>query len=228
MEIDRLSFLREFTDARIVLPRSGGSLMTADWLSLRESHSSARDAIFSDVSFPSNSLIVESECQGREEFLLRPDCGRRLRSESNLPKGPFDIAYIVSAGLSPLAVSRHGELLIQELQQELADFNGSPVIAVKFGRVAIGDEIGERIKAQVSAILIGERPGLSAPDSLSIYVTYDPKVGRTDAERNCLSNIREGGLSYSEAARRTAWLVRESLSRKLTGVGLKESQNRIP
>ncbi len=227
MEIDRLKYLRGLTDARIVLDRAGTSLATKDWLLLRDAHSAARDAIFAGASFPVDVLLVQSRCRSRDEYLRRPDLGRRLADGVELSSGPFEIAYVISAGLSPLAVSRHAEPMLAELQRELQEFSTGPVIAVDLGRVAIGDEIGERMNARVSIMLIGERPGLSAADSLSIYVTYGPRVGRTDAERNCLSNIREGGLSYIEAAKRTGWLVRESMRRKLTGVGLKEFQNRL-
>jgi ethanolamine ammonia-lyase small subunit len=223
MEVNRLRPLREFTDARIALGRAGASLRTPDWLALREAHAAARDAIGREMTVPAGETEVRSRCRSRQEYLLRPDLGRRLDEgdRERIPSGPFDVAVVIADGLSPLAVDRHALATL-----EATSFDGlavSPPVYVRAGRVAIGDEIGELAQARLAIVLIGERPGLSAADSLGIYITYAPRIGRTDAERNCISNIRDGGLSYEEAGRRAAWIVHESLRRELSGVDLKEA-----
>lgn len=222
MEADRLRPLREFTDARIALGRAGASLRTGDWLALREAHAAARDAIAREMSVPAGALAVRSRCRDRAEYLVRPDLGRRLAADcrARLPRGPFDVALVIADGLSPLAVDRHAQPTLAAIPLE--GLTVPPPIWVRCGRVAIGDEIGEILQARVSVVLIGERPGLSAADSLGIYITYAPRIGRTDAERNCISNVRDGGLTYEDAGRRAAWIVRESLRRELSGVALKE------
>jgi ethanolamine ammonia-lyase small subunit len=223
MEVDRLRLLREFTDARIALGRAGTSLRTPDWLALREAHAAARDALAREMTVPDGAITVCSQCRGRDEYLLRPDLGRRLAAadRDRVPRGPFDVAIAVADGLSPLAVDRHATATLNAVA--LDELAVSPPVWVRCGRVAIGDEIGELAQARLALVLIGERPGLSAADSLGMYITYAPRLGRTDAERNCISNIRDGGLSYAEAGRRAAWIVRESLRRQLSGVDLKEA-----
>lgn len=226
MEVDRLRPLREFTDARIALGRAGASLRTADWLALRGAHAAARDALAREMTVPAGAIEVRSRCRNRREYLLRPDLGRRLGEghRERIPGGPFDAAIVIADGLSPLAADRHALAALAAIS-----FKGlvvSPPIYVRAGRVAIGDEIGELAQARLTMVLIGERPGLSAADSLGIYITYAPRIGRTDAERNCISNIRGGGLSYEEAGRRAEWIVRESLRRELSGVELKEAASR--
>ena len=228
MANDLLSRLRSLTDSRIGLERAGGSLTTGDWLALRAAHAAARDAIHTisgPPEIPPPVVYVRSRCVDRQQYLLRPDLGRRLSHDAELPPGPFDVALIVADGLSPLAVARHAGPLVGALRNNLAEaqLTVSPVIEVSQGRVAIGDEIGERLQARLTVLLIGERPGLSAADSLGVYLTYAPRIGRTDAERNCISNIRSGGLDIPLAARRTMALIQAALSRQLTGVELKES-----
>ncbi len=232
MANDLLTRLRTLTDSRIGLERAGGSLTTGDWLALRAAHAAARDAIHAvsgQPVIPPPVGYVRSRCQNRQQYLLRPDLGRRLADDAELPTGPFDIALVVADGLSPLAVSRHAAGLVGALRNSLAEarLTVSPVIQVAQGRVAIGDEIGERLQARLTAMLIGERPGLSAADSLGVYLTYAPKAGRTDAERNCISNIRDGGLDIPLAARRTINLIEAALARQLTGVQLKESAHAL-
>lgn len=228
MANDLLTRLRALTDSRIGLERAGGSLTTADWLALRTAHAAARDAIHASGGWPEippPEVYVHSRCQNRQQYLLRPDLGRRLADDAELPEGPFDVALVVADGLSPLAVARHAAGLVGALRNHLAEaqLTVSPVIQVAQGRVAIGDEIGERLQTRLVVVLIGERPGLSAADSLGVYLTYAPRVGRTDAERNCISNIRDGGLDIALAARRTVNLIEAALARQLTGVELKES-----
>lgn len=226
MANDLLRQLRGLTDARIALDRAGSSLTSRDWLDLRAAHAAARDAVETELvwpEFPPPIYRVTSRCRDRREYLLRPDLGRRLAEDALLPKVESDVVIVVTDGLSSLAITRHAPAMVEHLRHE---FPGAPVVLATLGRVAIGDDIGERMGARVVAILIGERPGLSAADSLGIYITYDPRVGRTDAERNCISNIRHGGLDYAEASRRAAWLIRESMARRLSGVSLKESGQR--
>jgi ethanolamine ammonia-lyase small subunit len=220
---NRLDWLRRHTSARVAL---GEALRTPDWLALREAHAAARDAIDAPCVWPRGVPVVRSRCRDRHEYLLRPDLGRRLDPSASLPEFDADVALIVCDGLSPLAVSRHAEALLAALHDESAGLRLGAPVAVENGRVAIGDEIGERWRARLACVLIGERPGLSAADSLGVYLTYDPRVGRTDADRNCLSNIREEGLSPANAARRAVALMRSALSLGLTGVSLKEDVSR--
>ncbi|MDX2178084.1 MAG: ethanolamine ammonia-lyase subunit EutC [Bryobacteraceae bacterium] len=227
MANDLLASLRGLTDARIALDRTGVSMAACDWLALRAAHAEARDAVNAPVSWPAIAPpvnFVRSLCRDRAEYLLRPDLGRRLVDGAILPDGRHEIALIVADGLSPLAVMRHAPAMVELLRRELTI---SPVVLAELGRVAIGDEIGERLGAKLSIVLIGERPGLSAADSLGAYLTYSPRVGRTDAERNCISNIRDGGLDYDEGSRRIVALARAALDRGLTGVELKEGDLRL-
>ncbi len=202
--------------------RAGDSLPSAEWLALRDAHAGAQDAIRAAMIPPEGTCVVNSRAWTRADYLLRPDSGRRLAADQHLPAGPFDVALVVADGLSPLAVNRHSASLLEALRQELDGLRLSPPVYVRQGRVAIGDEIGERMQARLACVLIGERPGLSAADSLGVYLTYAPRVGRTDAERNCISNVREAGLAVPLAGRRVAWLIRQALTRQLTGVALKE------
>ncbi len=224
MAIDRIRDLRRFTGARIALDRAGHSLATTEWLALREAHAAARDAVHAVLAplvLPCPSVNVRSRCATRTEYLERPDLGRLLHPDDAglIPQGPFDLALILADGLSPVAVAHHAAVVVQHL--DLAGITISPAIVVSQGRVAIGDDIGERMKARAVLVLIGERPGLSAADSLGAYLTFEPRIGRTDAERNCVSNIRVAGLDPGSAAVRISWLVRESLRRSLSGVNLK-------
>ncbi len=226
VEIDRLRTLRRFTDARIALGSAGESLRTSDWLDLRDAHAAAGDAVHARIKTPvfeESFVEVQSRCRDRREYLLRPDLGRRLADADaeRVPAGPFDVAVVVADGLSPIAIERHAVAMLGAI--DLSGLSRTPVVFVRQGRVAIADEIGQITRSRLSVILIGERPGLSASDSLGIYFTFAPRIGRTDAERNCISNIRDGGLTYEEAGRRATWIVREGLRRELTGVGLKES-----
>ena len=199
------------------------------------------------------ALRLHSAAADRTTYLQRPDLGRkldessrRLLAEAATP-GIRDLAVIVADGLSALAVERHAAPLLAELlvhvkmrdhedrdshdrnpkNRDLPGWNLAPLCVVEQGRVAIGDEIGEGLGAQIALVLIGERPGLSSPDSLGAYVTWSPRPGRSDAERNCISNIRPEGLSYARAAEQLAYILTEARRRKLTGVGLKEQGAQI-
>lgn len=179
-----------------------------------------------------------SGASDRTIYLQRPDLGRRLdeSGKSILQRTvhgereadrPYNLAIVVADGLSALAVERHAAALLRELLPRLEGWRLAPICVVEQGRVAIGDEIGEALQAELSVVLIGERPGLSAPDSLGAYITWAPRAGRTDAERNCISNIRTEGLSYAQAAAQLLFYLKEARRLQLTGVALKESSHLI-
>ena len=171
-------------------------------------------------------LLLHSAAPDRRTYLRRPDLGRRLSEASReiLIKGDYDAAIVIADGLSAPAVHHHAAALLEALNGLLAgeDWRMAPLTVVLQGRVAIGDEIGQGLGARQAVVLIGERPGLTSPDSLGIYLTWDPRPGRTDAERNCISNVRTEGIGYRAAAHKLHFLMREARVRKLSGVGLKE------
>src|SRR5579863_8320406 len=226
--------LRDFTPARVELGRAGASLPTRELLEFQLAHARARDAVrlplavnslaveLNQKGFP--SIALSSAARHRDAYLKRPDLGRRLSGESRKIAsdlhGEYDAAIVIVDGLSALAVHRHAVPLIELLLRDL-DWRIAPVAVVEQGRVAIGDEIGELLGAQMVVVLIGERPGLSSPDSLGAYLTWQPRPGRTDAERNCVSNIRAEGLSIAAAAHKLLFLMNESRRLKLSGVRLK-------
>jgi ethanolamine ammonia-lyase small subunit len=225
--------LRAYTPARIALGRAGNALPTDEVLRFGLAHARARDAVHAalDTDALATELralglevrVVKSAAPDRATYLLRPDLGRKLAQGCLLDRTPAPIALAIEDGLSAMAVQRHAAPLLRALI-ELAPqrWAGVPAVIALQGRVALGDEIGERLGARLIAVLIGERPGLSAPDSLGVYLTFEPRVGRRDAERNCLSNIRPEGLGYGEAARRLDWLAAAALARGKTGVALKD------
>jgi ethanolamine ammonia-lyase small subunit len=233
--------LRDFTPARVDLGRTGHSLPTSELLDFQLAHAKARDAVH--LPLDASSLRVElmqknipcltlaSEARDRSTYLRRPDLGRRLNAASHdllVPlKLDYDAAFVIADGLSALAVHRHAAPLLELILANL-DCNIAPVTIVEQGRVAIGDEIGELLGAKLAVVLIGERPGLSAPDSLGVYLTWQPRPGRTDAERNCISNIRAEGISYERAAHKLLFLMNESRRLKLSGVQLKERAPQLP
>jgi ethanolamine ammonia-lyase small subunit len=225
--------LTSFTTARVGLGRTGNSLPTAELLRFQLDHARARDAVYAELDpreLPGPHVLVHSAASDRRTYLRRPDLGRQLSDDSRmqLPRGDYDAAIVMADGLSALAVHRHAAPLLDALMPLLAEeWLMAPLTVVLQGRVAIGDEIGERLGARLVVMLIGERPGLTAPDSLGIYLTYDPRPGRTEAERNCISNVRPEGLPYTRAAQKLHFLMREARSRKLTGVTLKEDTPRL-
>ncbi|QLF93102.1 ethanolamine ammonia-lyase subunit EutC [Pseudomonas sp. ABC1] len=234
--------LRRLTPARIALGRAGTSLPTRPQLDFQFAHAQARDAVHLPLDTQAladglkergrECLHLHSAASDRHTYLQRPDLGRRLDDESARQLDAFsaehaqgfDLAIVVADGLSALAVQRHTLPFLERLEEQALKegWSLSPVALVEQGRVAVGDEIGQRLKARMVVMLIGERPGLSSPDSLGLYFTYEPRVGLTDASRNCISNVRLEGLSYGMAAYRLLYLMREACRRQLSGVNLKD------
>ena len=234
---DAWTDLQSLTDARIALGRSGGSLTTRELLKFRKDHALAKDAVWTPLNefdlinrldeLGVDHITLTSMVTSRSEYLQRPDLGRKLSEQSRkhlkeLEYAPSDIALVVTEGLSASAIESNALGLLRAFLPSIQDFRLAPIIIVKNGRVAVGDEIGELLQSKVLVMLIGERPGLSSPDSLGLYITYDPKVGKTDESRNCISNIRNAGLSYTLAAQKLNYLIRESIKRQLSGVNLKD------
>lgn len=235
--------LAALTPARIALGRVGSSLPTRQVLQLALAHAQARDAVHAAldderVGAALRGLglavaMVASAAPSREVYLRRPDLGCCLAADSRTmltarAGEPVDVALVVADGLSAAAADAHAAPLIARLRPHLdkAGLTLGPVVIATQARVALGDEIGELLRARAAVILIGERPGLSAPDSLGAYLTHAPRRGRTNAERNCVSNIRAGGLAYDEAARKLAWLLNEALRCGFSGVALKDDSGR--
>ena len=221
--------LRAHTPARVALGRAGHSLPTGELLRFQLDHARARDAVHEALDPSSLGLphvLVRSAAPDRATYLRRPDLGRRLAAGAVLERGDYDAAIVVADGLSAPAVHRHArpvvEALLERLQTGLTTWRLAPLIVVLQGRVAVGDEVGERLGARMTVMLIGERPGLTSPDSLGAYLTWDPRPGRTDAERNCVSNIRTEGLSYGAAAATLEFLMTAARSRRLSGIALKD------
>jgi ethanolamine ammonia-lyase small subunit len=215
--------LRSFTPARVALGHTGHSLPTPELLRFRLDHARARDAVYQPLdpaSLGVPHVLLHSAAPDRATYLRRPDLGRKL-AECDLERGDYDAAIVIADGLSAPAVHRHAVPLLDVLQLG-GDWRLAPLTVVLQGRVAIGDEIAQRLGARMVVVLIGERPGLSSPDSLGVYLTFDPRPGRTDAERNCISNVRPEGVSYELAAHKLRFLMNEARVRKLSGVALKE------
>jgi ethanolamine ammonia-lyase small subunit len=218
--------LRSYTPARVALGRTGHSLPTCELLRFQLDHARARDAVYEPLdpaSLGVPHVLLHSAAPDRAAYLRRPDLGRRLRDADAplLSPGAYDAAIVISDGLSAPAIHRHAVPLLDAVMPKLKDWRLAPLAVVLQGRVAIGDEIAQRLAARLAVVLIGERPGLTSPDSLGIYLTWDPRPGRTDAERNCISNVRTEGLSYEAAAATLAFLMNAARSRQLSGVGLK-------
>lgn len=229
--------LRRLTPSRIGIGRSGDALPTASQLELRLAHARARDAVHAPLDperlgegLGGRTVIeVRSAAPDRATYLQRPDLGRRLadgEAERLRDAGPADLAIVLADGLSPRAIHDHAAGFLDALAErlpELAAAGGLPVVVAHQARVALGDEIGEALDARLTILLVGERPGLSAADSLGVYLTHGPRPGRSDAERNCVSNVRPPhGQTYAGAATTTAALVTAALERGVTGVALKD------
>jgi ethanolamine ammonia-lyase small subunit len=235
--------LRKLTPARVALGRAGASLPTRSLLDFTRDHARARDAVHAPFAADAVAaevarlglgvLRVQSQAVSRRDYLSRPDLGRRLdpASASYLAEAAGagrDVVVLIGDGLSSKAVHSHAVAVVERLVPRLgaAGITIGPVVIATGARVALGDEIGASLDARMAVMLIGERPGLSAPDSLGAYLTFAPRIGRTDAERNCVSNIHRAGLGHDEAAAKIAWLAREGLARRTTGVALKDESDR--
>jgi ethanolamine ammonia-lyase small subunit len=237
--------LRRFTNARIALGRAGSSLPTAPLLAFNLSHAQARDAVHQPLDVAAlhaslrasgfDTLDADSAAPDREHYLRRPDLGRKLNDEStarlrnyavSAPKG-FDVVFVVADGLSAYAATSHAVPLLERMRAKLEGVSIGPIVIARQARVALGDGIGELLRARIVVMLIGERPGLSSPDSLGIYLTYEPRIGKSDAERNCISNVRPEGLGYDSAAFKLHYLLTEATRLKLTGVKLKDDSDAL-
>lgn len=229
--------LRAFTPARLALGRAGSSLPTAEVLAFQLAHAQARDAVWTPLDVPALAArleadgwptqTVQSAAADRHAYLARPDWGRRLHADSRTALRPSplapDVVFVVSDGLSSTATQRHAAPLLRALRPLLRGLHLAPLILATQARVALADEVGEVLQARLAVSLIGERPGLSSPDSLGAYVTYAPRVGLSDAARHCLSNIRPEGLSYQAAATQLADLIHAALAKQRSGVALPAS-----
>ena len=225
--------LRRHTPARIALGRAGTSLPTSEVLRFAAAHAAARDAVHLPLDVAAlraelrahgfDAATATSRAASRAEYLTRPDLGRQLAlGDDDAASGDAASALciVVADGLSAIAAQRHAAPLLAALRD--AGVVAQRLVVATQARVALGDAIGERVGALLVLVLIGERPGLSSPDSLGAYLTWAPTTGCVDSERNCVSNIRPEGLPVADAARRIAWLVRESRRRRVTGIGLKD------
>jgi ethanolamine ammonia-lyase small subunit len=231
--------LKSFTDARIALGSTGVSVPMKSALALRLAHAHAKDAVYSSLksaqiqrtlrSVNLSGHEVQSQAETREIYLQRPDLGRKLNQESveilqKLPSASYDLVIVIADGLSAEAVNSSGVELTQLLvaQAEERGYRVGPIVLANQARVAIADEIGYLLRAKLTLILIGERPGLSSFDSVGAYMTYNPAPGTTDERRNCISNIRPAGLPVKSAAQKTMYLIDKAFQLQLSGVALKD------
>jgi len=231
-DADMPAKLRGLTTARVGLGRYGCGMPTAPLLEFQVAHARARQAVHDALDgeylcgrlHDLSPIMVESRIRDRSEFLRRPDFGRQLSSEaaSRLPSGSFDVAFVLADGLSARALQAHAEPLLRAALVQLISWRVAPVVVAQQARVALGDEIATRLGAQSVVVLIGERPGLAAADSLGVYATWRPRQGIADSERNCISNIHGRGMSHAEAAGRLVWLLENARARGYTGVALKD------
>lgn len=229
---DPLARLRAATQARIGLGRAGHGLPTRACLDFDLGHARARDAVWTVLDTDAVAakvedwpvVVVRSRAPDRASYLRRPDLGREPASVDGLPAGPFDLSIIIGDGLSACAAQSHGAALAMDLRCRLNGWSLAPLVLAHQARVALGDAIAAAMGARFALMLIGERPGLSAADSLGAYLTIDPRPGRMDSERNCVSNIRPPhGLSIPQAAEKLAWLLTEGRRIGATGIALKDA-----
>lgn len=234
------AWLRAQTPARIGIGRHGAGVPTAPLLDFQLAHALARDAVQQPLDCAAlaqelaqalggaRALHLASAAADRATYLTRPDLGRRLDDPSRrlleeADRQPCDAALVIVDGLSATATRSHTPALVKALTERLSGWRWAAPVIVTQGRVAIGDEIGALLRADIVLVLIGERPGLSSPDSLGAYLTWNPRVGRSDAQRNCVSNIRPPhGVSPAQAADKLAWLMTQARHRRLTGTALKD------
>lgn len=239
--------LRQYTPARIALGHSGTSLPTKPHLEFQLAHARARDAVHHALDIPALEetlrsrghapILLSSRADSRPTYLQRPDMGRRLDDESAKvlesllpPERPYDVVFVIGDGLSALAIEENAAKFLDVMLRSLAndDWHIAPLCIVKEARVAIGDEVAEILGAKMVVVLIGERPGLSSPDSMGIYMTLNPRIGLTDESRNCISNVRPAGLGYEHAAYKLNYLMTEARRRGLSGVRLKDEAEALP
>ncbi|WP_332876886.1 ethanolamine ammonia-lyase subunit EutC [Massilia sp. S19_KUP03_FR1] len=239
--------LRQFTAARIALGRAGISQPTAAQLDFQLAHAQARDAVHQTLDATAlaarlatlpglaPALLLHSAAENRATYLQRPDLGRRLDAASRALLGAgagelYDLAFVIADGLSALAIEQNAvaflEVLLARLQHDA--WTIAPPVIVREGRVALGDEVAQLLGARAVVVLVGERPGLSSPDSMGLYVTWQPRVGLPDSSRNCISNVRPAGLAYADAAHTLHYLLSEARRRGLSGVGLKDETEAAP
>jgi ethanolamine ammonia-lyase small subunit len=232
-------YLRSLTAARIGLKRTGASLATGPLLDFKLAHARARDAVrepldearlIADIAALGLPVLpVASAAEDRQRYLMRPDLGRRLGPHAEATLAPhrgsgFDVAFVVADGLSARAVQMHAKPVLADVLPVLRaeGWRIAPLVIARYGRVALGDAIAIALRADCMAVLIGERPGLTAPDSMGAYLTWQPRLRTTDADRNCISNIRPEGIGYSDAAFKLAYMLRSMRARRLSGVQLKD------
>ena len=239
---DTWESLKAFTNARIAMGRTGVASPLKEVLDFKMCHAHARDAVYSILKvdelieslqlFQVPVVLVKSKANDRSVYLQRPDLGRKLNDASannlrNETSHSTDVAIVIADGLSATAINEHAVPVIKKLIPLLKQsvLTLTPLVLAEQARVAIADEIGSILQAKLSLILIGERPGLSSPDSMGAYLTFQPMPGKTDESRNCISNIRPEGLGYDLAAERIAKLIRASLQLKLSGIRLKDEED---
>jgi ethanolamine ammonia-lyase small subunit len=235
--------LRNFTAARIGIPRTGASIATEALLDFKLAHSRARDAVLEPLDerllasqlagLSDPVLCVTSAAGERTEYLMRPDLGRSLPRDGMAKLSPhaarWDIVFVVADGLSARAVQAHARPVLTGTIDALRPkgWHIAPLVIVRHGRVAIGDAVAAALGASCVAVLIGERPGLSAADSMGAYLTWKPRADATDADRNCISNIRHGGIGYAEAVLKVTHLLHAMRAQDRSGVQLKDDSDRL-
>jgi len=241
--IDPWGFLKEFTNGRIALGRTGSSVPTREFLDFKLCHSKARDAVKLPLDFEdlkrrldqeSNeySIILKSRAADRKEYLKRPDLGRLLSEESEdmarglAQKDGYDIVFVVADGLSANAIDTNLVPFMNRLLPDIREkgYRVPPLFLVEQGRVAVADDVAEFVGAKMAVIFVGERPGLKSPDSMGIYMTYNARRGSLESSRNCISNIRPEGMSYAAGVSKLKYLIDKSMRLQLSGVNLKDDQ----
>ncbi|AMN39358.1 ethanolamine ammonia-lyase subunit EutC [Rhodoplanes sp. Z2-YC6860] len=233
--------LRRLSGARIGLPRAGASLATGPLLDFKLAHARARDAVHDELDTKQlatdlaplgiDVITIDSAAEDRQRYLMRPDLGRKLAPDGEAKLAPraarHDAVFVIADGLSARAVQRHAQPVltgtIKALRAE--GWRIGPLVIVRHGRVAVGDAIASLLGSDSVAVLIGERPGLTAPDSMGAYLTWQPHPGTTDADRNCISNIRPDGIPYADAEFKLAHLLRAMRARRISGVSLKDDSD---
>lgn len=240
MQIDHWQFLQNYTPARIARGRAGHSFPTSELLKFQADHAQARDAVYSVLDIPLlidalksdldlPIITLKSKVENRSEYLQRPDLGRTLSQESRellqtIKIEESDVCFVVVDGLSADAINQNTPSVLKNIIAKLKKINWktAPICLVEQGRVAVADEIGYLLKSKIVVVLIGERPGLTSPNSMGAYITFNPQVGITDESRNCVSNIRPEGMSSEAAAQKILYLLTEMKVKKISGVNLKD------